>query len=623
MSLRLLLVEDSTDDVVLLVRALARVGLAADPVRVDCIDALKSALASESFDAVICDYVLPQLDAVRALSLVRERARTLPCIVLSGQLTPAAIAAARQAGAIACLEKDDIDGLATALRGIVSPLAEAVAGAAEIVAHEGNELGRFFSLSLDCLCIAGFDGYFKRVNPAFERVLGHSSEALLGRPFMDFVHPDDRSATRSVMKQLRTGRLRVGFENRYQCANDSYRWLEWTAFPVLHDELIYAVARDVTERKALEDALRRSADEVRDLYNQAPCGYHSLDADGVFVEINDTELSWLGYRRDEVIGRKCFADLLPPSSADSFQENFPRFKEAGTVSNLEFELRRKDGALLPVLLNAVAVRDADGKYLKSRTTVFDITARKAVERRLSELNDTLIRRTAEVEAINEELDAFSYSASHDLRAPLRAIEGFTSIVLDDWPPPDLDAAFAQLQRVRLAATRMRALVDDLLKLSQVGRGAFHWQPVDLSQIAGEVVAELRAREPARNVDVVIAPDVVVTGDPSALRLVMENMLDNAWKFTRRQTAARVEFGAGEEDGESYCFVRDNGAGFDASHVGKLFTAFQRLHMASEFEGTGIGLTIVRRVIHLHGGRVWAEGAVGRGAKFSFSLPQAR
>lgn len=246
-------------------------------------------------------------------------------------------------------------------------------------------------------------------------------------------------------------------------------------------------------------------------------------------------------------------------------------------------------------------------------------AETALRRLNLELDQRVTERTAQLQAANRELEAFAYSVSHDLRAPLRGIDGFSQALLDDCSAKLDEQGKRHLHRVRAAAQRMAQLIDDLLSLARVTRSELRLEQVNLSSLAQEIAAELARREPKRQVLLAIAPEVVVRGDSRFLRIALENLLGNAWKFTSQRQAAQIEFGATEREGRPVYFVRDNGAGFDMNCVGRLFGAFQRLHAPEAFPGTGIGLATVQRIIHRHGGRVWAEGRVNQGATFYFAL----
>ncbi len=356
------------------------------------------------------------------------------------------------------------------------------------------ERDRYFRESRDLHCVAGTDGYFKRLNPAWEATLGLSIEELLSRPYLEFVHPADREATVAEASKLAGGADVVSFENRYRCGDASYRWLEWTArAPRPDGSLIYANARDVSERK-------RSAEEI---------------------------------------GR---------------------------------------------------------------------------------LNQELERRLAQLAAANQELEAFSYSVSHDLRAPLRAIEGFSRVLLEDCAA-GLDPEGQRYLNVVIDSTRrMSRLIDDLLSLSRAGRQALDALPIDMAALAASVAAELEQGYAGRPLELRVGELAPARGDPSLIRQVFVNLLDNACKFSRGRNPARVEVGCRNDGAETTYYVKDNGVGFDMRYAHKLFGVFQRLHTQDEFEGTGVGLALVQRILGRHGGRVWAEGAVDEGATFYFTLP---
>jgi PAS domain S-box-containing protein len=287
--------------------------------------------------------------------------------------------------------------------------------------------------------------------------------------------------------------------------------------------------------------------------------------------------------------------------------------------DMEVHIVRPSGEERALILGGRVDVNEAGKPTRVWGICLDITERKRAEQEVRQLNATLEKRVAErtrqVEAANRELEAFSYSVSHDLRAPLRAIDGFSRILHDEHAD-QLDAVGREYMcRMRAASQRMGQLIDDMLELSRLTRGALRQDEVDLSAIARAIVDELQAQEPTRAVEVSIAPGLVVEGDARLLRVALENLLNNAWKFTSQHPQAHIAFG---REGDTF-YVRDDGAGFDMAHASGLFKPFSRLHAPAEFEGTGVGLATVQRVVHRHGGRIWAQAAVERGATFYFTL----
>lgn len=250
------------------------------------------------------------------------------------------------------------------------------------------------------------------------------------------------------------------------------------------------------------------------------------------------------------------------------------------------------------------------------------TRDSALEQARDELEARVEERTRDLQEVNKELEAFSYSVAHDLRAPLRGIDGFSQVLLEDYGPRLDDTGKEHLQRVRLATQRMAQLLDDLLNLSKVTRSAIRPSQIDLNEMAQAVFADLRRQNPQRQVEIAMEPSLSAKGDPGLLRIVLDNLLGNAWKFTSKKDQARIEFGKTQVDGANAFFVRDNGAGFDMAYAAKLFTVFHRLHKVSDFPGTGVGLATVQRIVLRHGGRIWAESALDRGTTFYFTLPNS-
>jgi PAS domain S-box-containing protein len=333
-----------------------------------------------------------------------------------------------------------------------------------------------------------------------------------------------------------------------------------------------------------------------------------------FVRFNRAGEELLGIPRAEMIGKNDF-DFFPAEEAEFFVKKDRETLASRTLVDIPEEPIQTRHGERWLHTKKVTVVDEHGepRYLLGISE--DITDRKQAHAELAAAKDR-------AEAANRELESFSYSVAHDLRAPLRAIEGFSQALLEDHGPALDPTGQDYLARIRAAARRMSGLIDDLLALSRVSRAELRREHVDLSALARAAVTTLETADPARRVDVTIAPGLAAVGDPKLLAIVLDNLIGNAWKFTQRTDPARIEVAARDQDGRRVYFVRDNGAGFDQAYADKLFGVFQRLHSAADFPGTGIGLATVKRIIERHGGRVWAEGVAGQGATFSFTLPDA-
>jgi PAS domain S-box-containing protein len=382
---------------------------------------------------------------------------------------------------------------------------------------------------------------------------------------------------------------------------------------------------EIAERRRVEAALRESESRKAAILETALDGVITMDHEGKIIEFSPAAEKLFGYTSADVLGRTVADMLVPPALREPHRRGLEHYLTTGQgpVLNRRLELSalRADQTEFPVELAITRIGNNEPPLFTG--FVRDITERKQAESQIRALNVDLerrvVERTAQLEAAMRELEAFSYSVSHDLRAPLRQIDGFAQALLEDYADRLDDEGQQDLRWIRGGTQRMGHLIDDLLKLSRITRADLHRESVDLSTLAHEAVAELRQADPQREVSVQIAPGMLAMSDPGALRVALENLLANAWKFTRGEPQARIEVGAVPCDGGVAFYVRDNGVGFDMTYSDKLFGAFQRLHSEAEFEGTGIGLATVQRIVHRHGGRVWAEGAVGQGAAIWFTL----
>jgi PAS domain S-box-containing protein len=344
-----------------------------------------------------------------------------------------------------------------------------------------------------------------------------------------------------------------------------------------------------------------------------------LDGDGHVASWNAGAERSTGWRADEIMGQSFAVLFTGEDRANGAPQRQLDSAAANGVWRGE-ELRvRKDGTPFLSDVTLTATRDSDGRLLGFAAITRDVSERRRDEGAIAKLNAELERRVAELAAANGELESFSYSVSHDLRGPLRAIDGFSKILSEQYRAQLDEQGRHFLARVRAASQRMGHLIDDLLSLARINRAELHRTDVDVAELARGVIEELRRHDPERAVEVIIDDPAAANGDPRLLRTALDNLIGNAWKFTSKTPAAIIEVGCQRsEEGHRY-FVRDNGAGFDMAYIDKLFVPFQRLHEQSEFEGTGIGLATVQRIITRHGGRIWAESTVGRGATFWFTL----
>jgi PAS domain S-box-containing protein len=376
-----------------------------------------------------------------------------------------------------------------------------------------------------------------------------------------------------------------------------------------------AVITDITERKRAEVALSRLAAIIE----SSEDAIVSKDLHGVVKSWNQGAERLFGFSAEEMVGESILR-IIPPELQHEESEILRRVNAGARIDHFETVRVRKDGTRLNISLSISPIRDSRGAIVGASKIARDMTERKRAEEALRSLNAELEQK---VQERTRELEAFCYSVSHDLRAPLRSIAGFSEAILEDAHDRLDRTAQEHFNRIQVASMRMAQLIDNLLDLSRLTRKEMRRERVDLSAQARAIAEDLRRKDPDRHVDLAIQPGLAVPGDSELLRSVLQNLLGNAWKFTGKRPAARIEFGAVDKGNERIYFVRDNGAGFDMAYADKLFGAFQRLHGPEEFEGTGIGLATVQRIIQRHGGRVWAEGRVGQGAVFYFSFGSDR
>lgn len=498
------------------------------------------------------------------------------------------------------------------------------------------------------------DGEIIETNDGFETITGFPGADVKGRTTFDirlWTSEEDRSA--ALRELLETGRVQ-GRELQSRKKSGEIITVLFSAELLTINNEKYALSsmNDVTARKRAEEALKDSNAYLERLNNAL--------ADAVFVVkfpervveyLNDAAVAMFGHLRQDVLGKNSLI-FYPDQegylrSGNIFQE---AIQQAKNLVSFETILKRKDETTFPALFTATFLKEKDS-ITKFIVIVQDITVQKRdndtirrlneelekrVTDRTKELNDTQIAllnlvddlnqstkdlhlANQSLEAVNKELASFSYSVSHDLRAPLRSIDGFSAALLEDYSEK-LDAEGKNyLERIRRATRNMTQLIDDLLNLSRVTKAEFYRQEFNLSSMVRGIAEAEQQKNPLNNLTMDIQEGIIVRADQRLLNIAMTNLLDNAWKFSAKNEHPHIQFGSIRPNDETVIFIRDNGAGFDMAYVGKIFDAFQRLHKADEFSGTGIGLATVRRIINRHGGRIWTEGEVGKGAVFFFTL----
>jgi PAS domain S-box-containing protein len=471
------------------------------------------------------------------------------------------------------------------------------------------------------ITVSDLSGRILEANDAFLAILGYSrDEFLAGKVNRATINHAQRERTDAgPLSSLRSAGVAGPWEKILVRKDGQH-------VPVLvgaakidesSDETI-AFVLDLSDRARAETEARESEARKAAVMETALDAIVLMDSEGRVTDFNPAAERIFGYTRDEVVGSRLAEVLIPPRRGVRHDEALERYLATGegsiTGRDVEVVGRTKSGSEFPAEVSVVRIRSGGA-------AAFTGTIRDITERRQAAEAELLQAEKEAVEASNRELEAFSYSVAHDLRAPLRAIVGFSGVLLLDHGDELTAEAKANLDRIVAAGERMGHIIDALLSLARLSRAEVRRENVELTETARSVMQQLRASEPGRSVDFVAMDGLTARGDPALLRTVLENLLGNAWKFTRNRPQARIELGSSlVPDGLAY-YVRDNGAGFPMTYAARLFVPFQRLHSTDEFEGHGVGLATVQRIISRHGGRVWAEGAENGGATFYFTLPE--
>ncbi len=490
----------------------------------------------------------------------------------------------------------------------------------------------FTEAPLGIALIDSLTGQIYEVNTKFAEIAGRTIKELAHIDLISITHPDDIQKVLDNMALLNAGRIQ-GFqmEKRYLHHDGAVVWISMTVAPVNFENNAHprhlSMIQDITRHKRLEKEFKDSEDAYRTVadftfdweYWQAP--------DGTLRYISPSCELHSGYSREEFLHDTGLIErIIHPDDLNEFSKHLRAAPDKTLTPHqhhIDFRITTKSGEKRWIAHICQPAYDSEGNYLGQRASNRDITDRKYAEAIINqlqtELEQRVTERTAQLNLSYKEMESFAYSVSHDLRAPLRSIDGFSLALLEDCGDRLDEGGKDYLRRIRSATQKMAQLIDDILKLSRISRCELTLGTVNLTKIAGQIAEGLQSAEPERQVEFVIAKGLQTCGDPALLRVVLDNLLGNAWKFTGSHAEARIEFGSAKIDGKTVFFIRDDGAGFDTKYADKLFVTFQRLHTEQEFSGTGIGLSLVQHIIHMHGGAVWGEGAVEHGATFWFTI----
>ncbi len=459
-----------------------------------------------------------------------------------------------------------------------------------------------------------------------EDITGYSAKEFLSDPdvYGRMIHPDDRERLWDALRENRKNKTRFHLEYRIIDRSGKVKWIQDEATPVLDEkgELIRidGFIEDVTEKKELLEALQTSEERFKLAQSAAGIGIWDWDIrTGGLLWSDDVE-PMFGFEKGKFEKTyEAFLRLIHPEDRRLVEDSVADSIDKSLPYDIEHRIVWPDGSVHWMSERGKVFRDPSGKAVRMLGVVQDITRQKLIQQEVYDLNQDLERRTAELAEANKGLESFAYSASHDLRAPLRRIDGFSEILLRSHSNGLDKEGREYLGRIRSSVKNMDSLIEGMLKLSRLTTADLSVKKVDISGLVRSTIDHLKATDPDRKVETSIQNGLSVWGDPDLLSIAMENLIGNAWKFTRKSHAAKIEFGSDKVDGQRIFHVRDNGIGFDKSRADKMFLPFQRMHSDSEYEGYGIGLALVARVVSRHSGKIWAVSEPDKGATFFFTL----
>jgi PAS domain S-box-containing protein len=586
-------------------------------------------LKREKYHCVVSEYHLPGMSGPAFLRAIKKQRLQIPTIIMTGFEDRRFEEEAKAAGATDFMTKagsdTDFIGLLNIIRRLPVSDGDKAAEAHEIVDSEALKEA---ILSIFQNSTVGFyrttpSGKLVMANPALVRMLGYPSLEELAKIDLEGEGWGADYDRNEVKKQLaETGEI-VGLEIRWVRRDGTTIYLRENS-SVIRDEkgsVVYyqGTLEDITERKRAEEDLQAHTYFLQQLIDAIPIPIFFKDTELRYRTCNKAFAEMLGRSREETIGETVRSTTIDPARAAFFDAKDRELLAKPGSQVYEAQVRQADGSMRDAVFHKATFLDKQGRAAGIVGAVFDITDRKQAEVDLKRLVEQLGNQTHMLNATNKELESFAHTLSHDLQAPLRRINGWIEVLLGDFDTELPEKVKEYLERIDYNSREMRGLVDAILNFSRVMGAEITAMEVDLGAIALRLAEELQNDQPQRKVDFRLGEELHCEGDPLMLSLLLKNLLSNAWKYTGSTEDAVIEFGCNEHDGRKIFFVKDNGVGFDSLKADKLFIPFQRLHVGTEFEGSGIGLATAQRIVHRHGGRIWAEGEPGAGATFFFTL----
>jgi PAS domain S-box-containing protein len=496
----------------------------------------------------------------------------------------------------------------------------------EAAIRELREQKDLFRLAIDTypdsFIIYDPDRRIRFVNAYAQRLMKHSSEEMLGRRSEDLHPPETLPLFLPMQKKAFQEKRTITAERTIPFPGGT-RTVQFTYVPLLDKKKqlvkMIGITHDMTERRRWERKLEVSEKRYRMLYEDSPAFKTVIGLDGTILDAGRTALKNLGYRKNDIVGRH-FTEIIAPQQREMVKDLLNKALSGQAIPETDLLLLAKNGSLRSIMLASKYTPLYENDNINAFLfTGIDITDRKKIENQNIELNTKLQSQASNLAAANQELEAFVFSVSHEFGGPLRSIGGFSTILQEDFGDQLDEQAQKYLERIHRAADQMRDLMNHLLTLSRTIRQNIRRDLVDLCPLARNILEELRSSQPKRRVALTLPDHLIINGDKDLLYLVLHILMNNAWKFTKKRRQVKIELGAKEMDGRLIYYVKDNGVGFDMRYQDKLFMPFQRLHSSDDFPGTGLGLVVASRIIKRHQGEMWAEGKVGKGAAFYFTV----